>query len=652
MDETDSCFQKPPMRRALGELTNSPRLLDHPGTPTKQVGVKLSPAITPTHNLKLLTELAAKVANGGSSSARQTLQFEDVDTSRYTSEPVYLPLDTNSPHRDHSYGSKNNLFAGRYETVGDQGERYNPNMLSAEFEPKDEFCTEFVKLEPVVSAEEARLETGFEPAKPRRKPNKGPGAIEKSLTMAPVPLPLPQESALFIPPSERGNRKDKSLGLLADRMLQNYPYALTLGEYAEVQLDDTAKLLNTERRRIYDIVNVFEAVQIMSKVGKNVYNWHGRTYLMQSLAWLRQLGVKLGMQEQYRVAKEQERDMADIENMSPLQSPRLVSPMMSPYGSPGMSPYGSPNDPNATSMGINTQKFLMLFLVMPRPCQLTLDFAARVIHGPNPSEKAKVTRVRRLYDIANILQSLGLIKKVQIPEGKGKKPAFEYVGPMVDNISLTDEQKRSMPSTRQKNSLLAVGKNLASLPDRDDSLDSMRLNGATMKRARSLSGDRQEQFNMDNIKLQRTRSVGREGLAVTSLLELGEVCEREREKFNENNEETTTPFQPNTMKPPTPGCSSSSLVAPSSPLVDLEPVTVPSRSTSHAKRPVVRELSATKETNRGDEFKDEILEEKTTAVFVNPKWRGKSQGSKTGRGRGVGSRGSGRTGRSRKPNEK
>ena len=40
-----------------------------------------------------------QVANGGSSSARQTLQFEDVDTSRYTSEPVYLPLDTNSPHR-------------------------------------------------------------------------------------------------------------------------------------------------------------------------------------------------------------------------------------------------------------------------------------------------------------------------------------------------------------------------------------------------------------------------------------------------------------------------------------------------------------------------------------------------------------------------
>ena len=32
-------------------------------------------------------------------------------------------------------------------------------------------------------------------------------------------------------------------------------------------------------------------------------------------------------------------------------------------------------------MGINTQKFLMLFLVLPRSCALTLEFAARVIHG-------------------------------------------------------------------------------------------------------------------------------------------------------------------------------------------------------------------------------------------------------------------------------
>ena len=86
----------------------------------------------------------------------------------------------------------------------------------------------------------------------------------------------------------------------------------------------------------------------------------------------------------------------------------------SPLSSPLMSPYNSPNDPNGTSMGINTQKFLMLFLVTPAPQTLTLDFAAKVIHGSQQVEKTRLTRIRRLYDIANILQSLELIRKVQV----------------------------------------------------------------------------------------------------------------------------------------------------------------------------------------------------------------------------------------------
>ena len=56
------------------------------------------------------------------------------------------------------------------------------------------------------------------------------------------------------------------MGILAERMLASLPYAMSAGESTELQLDDTARALHTERRRIYDIVNVFEAVQIMSKV--------------------------------------------------------------------------------------------------------------------------------------------------------------------------------------------------------------------------------------------------------------------------------------------------------------------------------------------------------------------------------------------------
>ena len=154
-----------------------------------------------------------------------------------------------------------------------------------------------------------------------------------------------------------------------------------------------------------------------------MYQWHGRTYLVSSLAWLRQLALATGMDEGYRVAREQDIQMmihnqenVNIENVSPAPSMSPLTPTFSPMASPSPlnSPYNSPNDPNGTSMGINTQKFLMLFLVTPTPQTLTLDFAAKVIHGIHQVEKTRLTRIRRLYDIANILQSLGLIRKVQV----------------------------------------------------------------------------------------------------------------------------------------------------------------------------------------------------------------------------------------------
>ena len=406
-------------RRALGELTNTPLLLspnnmpgasprlmslnspsslmsapDNVSTPPKTLPGSPD-TVTPTHNLKLLTELASKMTGTSSSSARQTLQFEDVEPGRYKhNEPMYLPssqTDAPSPHRDHPYGVKNTPVPAVSTPSA-------TNIVN-----NSQFREEFVVIQPV---------------------DKTKSKIKQVLTNKNQTKTGNNEN--FAPPAEKGvNRKEKSLGLLAERMLAGLPENVTAGETLELQLDDTARVLQTERRRIYDIVNVFEAVQIMSKVGKNVYQWHGRTYLNQSLAWLRQLAIKLGMDEQYRVAREQDiqlmihnQENVNIENVSPGMSPLTptFSPMQSPspLNSPLMSPYNSPNDPNGTSMGINTQKFLMLFLVTPSPQTLTLDFAAKVIHGLHQVEKTRLTRIRRLYDIANILQSLGLIRKVQV----------------------------------------------------------------------------------------------------------------------------------------------------------------------------------------------------------------------------------------------
>lgn len=40
-------------------------------------------------------------------------------------------------------------------------------------------------------------------------------------------------------------------------------------------------------------------------------------------------------------------------------------------------------------------------------------------------------KIRRLYDIANVLSSLDLIKKVHVNEERGRKPAFKWTGPEI-----------------------------------------------------------------------------------------------------------------------------------------------------------------------------------------------------------------------------
>lgn len=74
------------------------------------------------------------------------------------------------------------------------------------------------------------------------------------------------------------------------------------------------------------------------------------------------------------------------------------------------------------SLEVLSVGFLSLFLHW-KP-QFTLDEAAKMLVGNIEADKLK-TKVRRLYDIANVYKSLGIIKKAILPN---KKPGFEWVG--------------------------------------------------------------------------------------------------------------------------------------------------------------------------------------------------------------------------------
>ncbi|PNF35077.1 hypothetical protein B7P43_G09471 [Cryptotermes secundus] len=319
------------------------------------------------------------------------------------------------------------------------------------------------------------------------------------------------------------SRKDKSLSLLCNKFLQLFPLNLSPGEHMIISLDQAVSKLGTERRRIYDIVNVLESLQMATKVAKNRYMWHGCQQLHVTLALLKGLAMRLGLQEQVQSVQLKQKSslvhvvagscygaVTDMDTLKPeseihitepsditLQAHDILGPLeCSPpppkvQSGPSVAQRTLPRmgespqrDTTAVvhgcverSLGIMCQKFIMLFLISSKSELVNLHLAAAVLHSDftgdkNISEKADVLpccqqsnpdgqsepvrtkagkfwpKIRRLYDIANILMSLGLICKVRSSDSNIRKPAFRYTGPQIEAALFSDQDIHMLQATR------------------------------------------------------------------------------------------------------------------------------------------------------------------------------------------------------------
>ncbi|XP_064306035.1 transcription factor E2F7 [Phalacrocorax carbo] len=246
---------------------------------------------------------------------------------------------------------------------------------------------------------------------------------------------------------QRPSRKQKSLGLLCQKFLARYPSYPLSTEKTTISLDEVASVLGVERRRIYDIVNVLESLHLVSRVAKNQYCWHGRHNLSQTLKTLQEAGeLQYGELMTFFQHKEQDLEYKFGERKKETIPDSQDRPLLDFPESDCTS--ASANSRKDKSLRIMSQKFVMLFLVSKTKI-VTLDIAAKILieETQDTVDHSKFkTKVRRLYDIANVLTSLGLIKKVHVTEERGRKPAFKWIGP-VEFPGKTDELRGHSPTS-------------------------------------------------------------------------------------------------------------------------------------------------------------------------------------------------------------
>lgn len=264
-------------------------------------------------------------------------------------------------------------------------------------------------------------------------------------------------------------RKKKSLGLLAETFVSEFPPAPACLTGDEFVVDELATKLDVERRRIYDVVNILESLRLVVKRGKNTYHWMGKEHLDRQFALLQDEAIEMWPEAALQNGLTTERLEArseDTDNKS--ESNKSLTRLSQLFIQVFLVGYDTVNLPQASDI---IQGFVS---TTDNLAELGCRRGQAVPEDPIQLQAAAArglkTKIRRLYDIANVFLSVGLLVRIEPVKSDAatRRPHYQWNYPdSVHDIrtkvwpTLTEAQKRDQDpfDEAQTRAMLKIGLN-------------------------------------------------------------------------------------------------------------------------------------------------------------------------------------------------
>ena len=223
-------------------------------------------------------------------------------------------------------------------------------------------------------------------------------------------------------------RKRRAIGYLAKRILERLPDEVKDNERWEMTMDQICQTFDASRGLVYEVFHVFEALVLVTKIGKNAFLWNGFTNMTQTLAFLRYIGLCQNFHHSITMTREKEASGLVEENRSSFHDklknthPNMIQEWMEEQSAvkslmPIPETVSSFNPPEIPPPEINPdvvvaqqetvattrkpehiltviQKFIILFLVADEPKTMSLTFVSKVIHGTDIPASYQKARTR------------------------------------------------------------------------------------------------------------------------------------------------------------------------------------------------------------------------------------------------------------------